>query len=959
MALADSAERRSGESLLSRPIFAELTINWELAAYAGLAVIAIATRFWDLGARAIHHDESLHALYSWYLYTGRGYVHDPMMHGPFQFIGNAFFFLIFGASNYTARMMAATFGVWIVISPYFLRRELGRGAALLASVLFAFSPTFLYFSRFTREDIYMAGWEMLLVIGIFGFLRERKRGWLYAAAIGLSFMYATKESVYITGSIFAVIFALEMLLARADRRPSIIWSAVRDISARDWAICVGLFLGINIILYTTFFTNPRGIITGSIGAIQYWAAQQGVARGGQPLFYYFMLLPLYEFLPLLASLAGLVFVLVRHRLNSQSFFTWFMILWFLGALSIYSYAGEKMPWINVHISQPLIFLGAMSIAGLLKRVDRNMFTNGGGVAALALTGVLAATLLGGLVAAQPTAGTQLGIQSSLLQRVAMWLLVIVVLAVMFALGKRYGARGVLAPAGLGVLVALFVLSVHTAWGVTYARGDIPQDMLVYVQTSPDVPMVVNEINRIANETGQGKDMPILLDGGYTDSSGVVHESIAWPFEWYLRDYKNRSYYSRTFPTPTNAPVILAMTANEDPIRSALTNYVAIPGKLNWWYPEDYKTLTWSKVWQGLMDPTVRTKLWRYFLYKETLNPLGAREFDFYVRSDLARGIGLQPGPAQSAPAPAPAAASLAPASSAVAQPAAGGITVLGKTAAGTSVLAEPRGVAVAPDGTTYVVDSASAQVTAFRPDGTVAYQWGRQGTGDGEFTQPWGIAVAPNGDVYVADTWNHRIERFDRTGKFLGKWGSFADSKGQLGVQPGNFWGPRGLAITPDGHLLVTDTGNKRVQVFDLEGHFITMFGGDGTGPGQMKEPVGIAVDSAGNIYVADTWNHRIQKFDSQYRPVAQFAVTGWDSQSVVNKPYLAVDASDNIYYTVPESNRFVVLNAAGQQQGAKGALGADPASFNQPTGIAVSSQGAIFVTDPGNSRIVKYQSWR
>ena len=63
MALVDSAERRSGESLLSRPILAELTINWELAAYAGLAVIAIAIRFWDLGSRAIHHDESLHALY--------------------------------------------------------------------------------------------------------------------------------------------------------------------------------------------------------------------------------------------------------------------------------------------------------------------------------------------------------------------------------------------------------------------------------------------------------------------------------------------------------------------------------------------------------------------------------------------------------------------------------------------------------------------------------------------------------------------------------------------------------------------------------------------------------------------------------------------------------------------------------------------------------------------------------
>ena len=53
-------------------------------------------------------------------------------------------------------------------APYFLRRELGRTGAVVASVLFAISPAFLYFSRFDREDIYLAGWTTLLVVGIFG-----------------------------------------------------------------------------------------------------------------------------------------------------------------------------------------------------------------------------------------------------------------------------------------------------------------------------------------------------------------------------------------------------------------------------------------------------------------------------------------------------------------------------------------------------------------------------------------------------------------------------------------------------------------------------------------------------------------------------------------------------------------------------------------------------------------------
>ncbi len=87
-----------------------LSHRWELALYGVLLLIAGAMRFWDLGSRAMHHDESLHAVYSWYLYTGRGYEHFPMMHGPFQFHANAFIFFLFGDSDYTARLIYSLYG---------------------------------------------------------------------------------------------------------------------------------------------------------------------------------------------------------------------------------------------------------------------------------------------------------------------------------------------------------------------------------------------------------------------------------------------------------------------------------------------------------------------------------------------------------------------------------------------------------------------------------------------------------------------------------------------------------------------------------------------------------------------------------------------------------------------------------------------------------------------------------
>src|SRR5262245_10596435 len=82
--------RRVESPPASRPdrgatLAAPSTTDWSWIPFAGLTLLAFALRMVDLGSRAMHHDESLHALYSWYLYVGRGYTHDPMMHGPFLF----------------------------------------------------------------------------------------------------------------------------------------------------------------------------------------------------------------------------------------------------------------------------------------------------------------------------------------------------------------------------------------------------------------------------------------------------------------------------------------------------------------------------------------------------------------------------------------------------------------------------------------------------------------------------------------------------------------------------------------------------------------------------------------------------------------------------------------------------------------------------------------------------------
>ena len=87
---------------------------------------------------------------------------------------------------------------------------------------------------------------------------------------------------------------------------------------RQWLICAGLFAGIFVLLYSTFFTNGQGVATGAIGSLGYWLSQQGVERGGQPWYYFaFLQMPMYEFLPIVASLAAIVLGFARHLWSSR------------------------------------------------------------------------------------------------------------------------------------------------------------------------------------------------------------------------------------------------------------------------------------------------------------------------------------------------------------------------------------------------------------------------------------------------------------------------------------------------------------------------------------------------------------------------------------------------------------------------------------------------------------------
>ncbi len=171
----------------------------------GLAVCAIVlfgafVRLYDLDRMAYHHDESIHAYYAHQFYKGNyQHTYDPTYHGQFLFHFGGLFFVLFGDYDYVGRLPYVCVGIFMFYLVWRLRPWIGTSGALACLLLTATSPTLIYFSRFARNDIYMAAWAAGLVLFALEYFRSRRGGHLAGMALFLALLYCTKENSYMTG----------------------------------------------------------------------------------------------------------------------------------------------------------------------------------------------------------------------------------------------------------------------------------------------------------------------------------------------------------------------------------------------------------------------------------------------------------------------------------------------------------------------------------------------------------------------------------------------------------------------------------------------------------------------------------------------------------------------------------------------------------------------------------------
>jgi len=813
------------------------------------------------------------------------------------------------------------------------------------------------------------------------------------------------HALTILGIFVAIFFAISIFIG-------LVWN-------REWWKYATLFWGVFTLLYTTMFTNAPGFFTGLLGSLGYWLVQQGVERGSQPIYYYWLIqIPMYEFLPAIGSIVAIVLGVKKiigqntnvsegetdlpSTENSEtqiSFGVFFGLFtfWSITSIIAFSYAGERMPWLTYHMAWPMVILTGWGVGQIIEaaiekfELDLPWWRN---VASLFILVVFIMAALNTIKALNSATPPFLGTDLNQLQATSSFLFPFVAMLASGALLTYLMKNDMVSLA----MVGLFLLTIATTLTSIINGASLLTVLSISSNyswfSSPEmVRFAAGFIALIASIAGMYYLSKMSRTTAFTNIATLTLFSL-------LLIQTIRTSFRASYLFYDDATEYLVYAHGATGIKEVMTQVEEISertvGGLNaivaydasapdtgvsWpfvWYLRDFTALrSFDSPTRSLRESVAVIVDQKNF---DKIHPaLGNEFYEFdYVRmwwpnqdyfnlnKDRVLNSITNPGIRE-------------------------GIFDIWldrdytkySQATGNSnmtltnwvpsdqmklfirkdVAAKMWNYGVGPSETASTADPYEANTILLAADqvfGSERYPLG--------LNAPRAIAYGKNDDLYVADSRNHRILHLASDGNLLDMWGSYADAfTGEAPI--GAFNEPWGVAVGPDGAVYVTDTWNHRVQKFTADGKPLKTWGqfgqpipGDTDSASSFWGPRGIAVDNSGRVYVADTGNKRIVIFDSNGNYITEFGTVGFDPGQFDEPVGVAVSANGTVYVTDTWNQRIQAFTPSEDGIFYFSSLQWDVNAWygqsldNKPF-ITVDSNGHVFVTDPEGYRILEFQT--
>jgi len=389
--------------------------RWQVIG-AVILVVAAILRLYDLNLVPLHHDEGVNGSFLLKLVHDGIYKYDPQnYHGPtlyyfavvipwiLRLLFSISFADTYGLSVFSIRFVTAAFGVatvWLVLT---LRRRIGRNSALAAAGLLAVSPGAVYLSRYFIHETLFVFFTLAAVAAAIRFYESARPMYLMLAAAATALLFATKETAMISVGVLLIALASTAMFiklrevlrnrsnasrsnAKDEPMPEVVAASSARFDGPSSLIipaiaAVSLFLTIEILFYSSFFTNyPQGIYD-ALKTFRIWA-QTGKTVHVHPWSTYLSWMGQEESPLLLLGLAGLGLALWR----GANRFAIFAGLWAFGLIVAYSLIPYKTPWLMANFVVPLALISGYALGEIHERRKRPTVALAIAAAALGVSG---------------------------------------------------------------------------------------------------------------------------------------------------------------------------------------------------------------------------------------------------------------------------------------------------------------------------------------------------------------------------------------------------------------------------------------------------------------------------------------------------------------------------------------------------------------------------------------------